>query len=396
MTAEAPAALLITPVLPYHTGSGRALRAWGWLIELARTHRVHVIVTSEAQTPEIPVDYPAAAVHHITSDVHPGHPWPQRIGLVAPFLAAGSRRFVTDWQWLDADKAEALSASLPAAVDRIVVFRLYLHDVAQSLARAYPSASVAIDVDDLESTTRASMALALLRMRRHYEAVRTLSGAIQYALVERTLGRRYARAYLAAPEDCGRMSSNVAMEIVCRPNRIALPADTPLPDRRGPLRLLFTGTLNYPPNEEAVLWLVRHCVPLISQQLSSAVELTIVGRHAAPPLRAAVEGRAGVTLISDAADIDDWYHRSDVVLAPLFAGGGTKLKAIECFAYRRPLVSSAHGVRGLGVQNGLHYINAETPAAFAAAVVRLAKDPQLARRIADAGWKHCVERFQLL
>ena len=96
----------------------------------------------------MPAAYPAEAVHQITASVHPAKPWQERLGLLAPFLAAGSRRFVTDWQWLDAAEAQALVASLPADIDRIVVFRLYLHDIAQSLAAAYPLSSVVIDIDD--------------------------------------------------------------------------------------------------------------------------------------------------------------------------------------------------------------------------------------------------------
>jgi len=73
--------------------------------------------------------------------------------------------------------------------------------------------------------------------------------------------------------------------IACRPNRVALPDPSiGLPD--GELGLLFVGTLNYSPNEEAVRFLLTRLVPLLQAQLRSPWSLRIVGSHASAPLQA--------------------------------------------------------------------------------------------------------------
>ena len=89
------------------------------------------------------------------------------------------------------------------------------------------------------------------------------------------------------------------------------------------------------------------------------------------------------------------YAASDVAVAPLFAGGGTKLKVIEAFGYRRPVVSTGEGVSGLLAVDGEHYVRAETSGEFAAAIAGLAEDPERARRLAEAGRQLCVDNYAL-
>ena len=63
MSDEKPVALLLTPVLPLPTGSGRALRAWDWLQTLVKGYRVHVLALEESSDcVKIPENYPAEAV----------------------------------------------------------------------------------------------------------------------------------------------------------------------------------------------------------------------------------------------------------------------------------------------------------------------------------------------
>jgi polysaccharide biosynthesis protein PslH len=81
------------------------------------------------------------------------------------------------------------------------------------------------------------------------------------------------------------------------------------------------------------------------------------------------------------------------VVVPLRAGGGSKLKTLEAFAHQRPVVSTGHGVRGLDVTPGVHYLPAESPAEFANAIARLAQDPALALRIAQAGRALCAKAY---
>lgn len=391
-----PLALFVTPVVPLPSGSGRALRAWDWLQSLSLQYRVHLLITAERRTwPPLPADYPAEVLWPLAERLSTNRRFFRLGGLLLPLLAAGSRRFVSDWQrWQSTAQLDALAEHWAGeTVARIVVFRLYLHDLGEALAARYPKACCDLDLDDLESSTRLSVALASWRIGHYCEALRGLAIAVQYRLVERGIAPCYQHLYLAAAADAQHLPSGQGQSITHRPNRIALPAaSAPLPDT-DELGLLFVGTLNYAPNEEAVRYLVQHLVPALRSTLNRPWRLRIVGRHASAALQALLRAEPQVEFCANAERLDDSYARSHIVLVPLFAGGGTKLKTLEGFAHQRPVIASGQGVRGLDVTAGVDYLAAETTEQFAAAVRTLATEPALAERIACAGRVLCQSRY---
>ena len=60
-------------------------------------------------------------------------------------------------------------------------------------------------------------------------------------------------------------------------------------------------------------------------------------------------------------------QRASAVIVPLRSGSGTRIKIIEAFAHRVPVISTSIGCEGLGVRDGEHLLVADTPRAFAAA-----------------------------
>jgi glycosyltransferase involved in cell wall biosynthesis len=78
----------------------------------------------------------------------------------------------------------------------------------------------------------------------------------------------------------------------------------------------------------------------------------------------------------------------------LRSGSGTRIKVLEAFAHRVPVVSTTLGCEGLGVQPGREALVADTPEAFADACIRLATDPALADSIAGRGHERWLDQFQ--
>jgi glycosyltransferase involved in cell wall biosynthesis len=392
MTAARPVALLLTPVLPSPCGCGRAMRAWNWLLELARDHQVHVLVAGDDATlPVLPEDYPARAVWPIGQGLEKTAGLFRLAGWLCPFLALFTRRVVTDWRRCVSPDAslDALRAHLNGLpVRRVVVFRLYLHDVGRAVNARIPCDRLDLDMDDLESDTRMSVALALLRLGRYAEAALSVASALQYRLIERSLTEAYRSVWLAAPEDGARIARRPGQTIACRPNCPPAPPDGPSPSPSGISQLLFVGTLDYPPNEEAALYLVERILPELRARARGPWLLNVVGRNPSRRLRAVAANDPGIVLRSDVDDLAPLYAAAHIVLVPLRSGGGTKLKTLEGFAHRRPVVSTRHGVRGLGAVAGEHFLSAEKPAEFVEAIMRLGEDRALAERVAEEGWRH--------
>ncbi|SMB24541.1 Glycosyl transferase, group 1 [Sterolibacterium denitrificans] len=395
MSSVRPVALLVTPVLPQPGGSGPALRAWDWLLDLARSHRVHVVVTGDLPAQPLPLVYPAEAVHRLSAGTARHRSGLRALGYLFPLLCLPYRGVVADWRMRAGRRAFAqLRPLLPgrAEVARIVAFRFYVHDVALQFAGCFPEAALELDMDDLESQTRMSVAGALWRMGRYGQAFRCAVTALQYALLEMRLTGPYDKVWLAADEDRQHLRTRLSNVIGVRPNRI------PLPDSSGEtfmppaavLRLLFVGTLNYPPNEEAVLALVNLHLPALRRRLGRSLCLCIAGRGASASLAEMLRRVSDVKFVPDAPDLADLYAEAHVVVVPLKAGGGSKLKTLGAFAHRRAVVSTAHGARGFDARAGEHYLLAETPDEFAEAICRLANEPSLARQLASAGEAFCI------
>ncbi len=155
-----------------------------------------------------------------------------------------------------------------------------------------------------------------------------------------------------------------------------------------PNSLIFTGSFTYHVNHQAMVWYLREVNGLVQAQIPD-VQVSITGDHANLPLPPA----NNVTLTGFVDDIRGWIAGSCISLAPIFLGGGTRLKILEAMALRTPVVATTKGAEGLDVTHGKHLLLADTPQEFAAAVVRLLQDPALHRQIADNAYQLIAEKY---
>jgi glycosyltransferase involved in cell wall biosynthesis len=150
-----------------------------------------------------------------------------------------------------------------------------------------------------------------------------------------------------------------------------------------PGALVFTGLLSYPPNRDAALFFAREVLPRI-RRLVPTVTWYVVGR-ADPDLVTTLTAQAGVICTGYVDDVREYFRRALVAVVPLRAGGGTRLKVLEAMAMGCPVVSTSLGTEGLPFRDGDEIRLADTPDAFASAVVDLLRHPAAASRLAAAG-----------
>ncbi|HEY5260969.1 MAG TPA: glycosyltransferase [Solirubrobacteraceae bacterium] len=156
------------------------------------------------------------------------------------------------------------------------------------------------------------------------------------------------------------------------PNVVPIPpARHSTADLEHPL-LLFVGTLGYRPNADAAEWLATELLPRLSATGLDA-RLRVIGSGASAKLRGLARGRA-VEITGYVDDLDAHLLEAAVVALPFVAGGGTRFKALEAFANRIPVVSSAKGIEGLEARAGVHYLAAETAVEFASAIAKTCSD----------------------
>jgi glycosyltransferase involved in cell wall biosynthesis len=155
--------------------------------------------------------------------------------------------------------------------------------------------------------------------------------------------------------------------------------------------LVFTGSMDWYPNEDAIMYFIAEILPELRRQVPG-FSLAVVGRDPAERLRAACAA-AGVQVTGTVADVRPHVAEAAVYVVPLRIGGGTRLKIFEALAMGKAVVSTRVGAEGLPIVPGEHFLQADTPADFTQAVVTLLKDPDRRRALCRAGRRLVEERY---
>jgi len=156
--------------------------------------------------------------------------------------------------------------------------------------------------------------------------------------------------------------------------------------------LIFTGSMDWRPNQDAVRWFVSEIHPRLSQAID--YRLLVVGRNPPAWLARIPERIPQIVVTGTVEDVRPFMDESDLYVVPLRAGGGSRLKILEAMARGRPVVSTRVGAEGIEAVDGRHLALVETPEEFVATTVRLLSDTPARRNLARAGRAKVEERYR--
>ncbi len=252
-----------------------------------------------------------------------------------------------------------------------------------------------MDLEDVKAVRRAELLTDQLRSVGLLGSVRTRVARFQTRLngndwlrYQRSLAAQVERVVVPSDLDASRSAlSNVTVipNTYPRPRR---PAGNPAAD--GPPVVLFQGSLGYPPNIDGAEWLATAIAPRIRAAVP-ATEVRLVGRPATSVTQLHEPGT--LTVVGQVPSMEEELARASVAVVPIRYGGGTRVKILESFAHRVPVVSTTLGAEGLDVEDGVHLLLADDPKQFAAATVRLLRDAPLRVRLTEAAQTHYHERY---
>jgi polysaccharide biosynthesis protein PslH len=157
------------------------------------------------------------------------------------------------------------------------------------------------------------------------------------------------------------------------------PSDT----TENPGELVFTGSMDWLANEDAIYYFVEQVLPLIRRDVPEAT-LTVVGRRPSPRLQALAATTPSLRVTGRVEDIRPYVWRAAVYVVPLRVGGGTRLKIFEAMAMGKAIVSTAVGAEGLNVRSGQDIVLADDPPSFAERVVHLLQHEPERRALGEA------------
>lgn len=380
-----PAALLVSPILPAAGGNGLAMRAGAFLDALAADHDVTLLLVPVAGGGDS-ADFTRRRVHRLATlplendSLDPLYSLGARLLDPAEHLAA-LRAYPrpAPCRWATSPALEAaVAAAGGARFDTVVVLRSYLAPYAAPFLAG--SSWRLLDLDDDERLTLGRLSELYARRGQPERALLAAAEAAKYAVHERAWLPRFD-LLLAASEvhEAAIRERHPGLAVSVVPNTVEVPETVRRAPRSPTLRLLFVGNLGYEPNVDAALWIAGELVPRLRRD-GSPVELRVAGSHPLPEV-VALAG-PGITICADPTDLAPHYAWADLALAPIRAGGGTRIKILEAFAAGVPVVATPIGAEGLAVQDGEHLLLADDSNDFATACRRIQGDSLLGARLA--------------
>ncbi len=365
--------------------TGGRLRSLHMLDDLSRRHRVGLVTTHQPggdtaglvsrlpgceRIDSIPYTLPKQGTLRFARDVarswttpYPADLWRWRV----PAVRARIREWLTEG--VDLCVADFLVAmpNLPASMPVPIV--LFEHNVEHMIWKRLYQVE--------KRPWRRGLLAVEWRKMRHYEAEACARAGLTVAVSEAD------RALLTAGAP--------GADIRAIPTGVDTAYFHPNGAAEAPATLVFTGSMDWYPNEDAILYFLEAILPEVRREVPG-VSLAVVGRDPTDRLRAA-GAAAGIRVTGTVADVRPYVAEAAVYVVPLRVGGGTRLKIFEALAMGKAVVSTRVGAEGLPIVSDRHFLQADSPAAFAQAVISLLKDADRRRALGLAGRRLVEERY---
>jgi glycosyltransferase involved in cell wall biosynthesis len=376
--------LLIAPVMPSAGGNGLAMRAGFFLDAYARIADVDLIIVPVAGSSE-PSAFVQSRARRVevlkiaTADSH----YTLVTSVADPEARLSAFRFYgrpSLAAFVGPVLADARSRAAHSRYNVVHICRLYLAELAAPwLGESSGGAKLVMDCD--ENDVLVYRRIAALE-RRAGNAI-----AAQTAEAEATAFSRFAEKWLpkfdvvlAASHQEARSLTAFGARTRTIANVVATPRPSPPPASQVPT-ILFIGTLGYAPNMDGIMWFCTRVFHRLQRVLAYRLRLVIVGRHPSASL-ARLGFQRGIEVLDHVDDIGRCYRNANLVIAPLWAGGGTRIKIIEAAKRGVPIVTTRLAAEGTSFQNGVDMLVADSAEGFLRACLLLIRNRSLAQRLA--------------
>ncbi|MGC9397976.1 MAG: glycosyltransferase [Anaerolineae bacterium] len=371
--------LMLTPQAPFPPRQGTALRNWGLLRELSRRHALSLLSFT---APDQSLTPPRELVAHVERVAL--FPQPERT------LEKRLRQLVTSsrpdlaLRLRDDAFAAHLNAWLTThTFDWVLVEGL---ELAPYLDRVWSHpASPRVAFDDHNCEYLLQKRAFLTDLQQPHRWIGAAYSWVQWRRLRRYEAGVCRRADLVIA--VSRADAAALQRIAPRVEPLVLPNGIFVAEYAGftgcaaleTPAFVFTGTMDFRPNVDGVLWFAREVWPHLHAALPEA-HAYIVGRRPHARLTS-LRDTPGIVITGSVPDTRPYINAATVYVVPLRVGGGTRFKILEAAALRKPIVSTTLGAEGFPeAQEALTL--ADEGRAFAAACVRLAQDAAARRQAA--------------
>jgi polysaccharide biosynthesis protein PslH len=152
----------------------------------------------------------------------------------------------------------------------------------------------------------------------------------------------------------------------------------------GSKNIVTLGTLHYPPNADGIRWFLNDVFPRIRTRVPDAT-LTIIGKNPPQDFLERAARDPGITVTGYVPELPPYLEQGALMVVPVRAGGGMRVRILEAFAYAVPIVTTTIGLEGIQAELERDVLVADTAADFAARVIELLENPEKQERLSLNG-----------
>lgn len=388
-----PNLLYITPVAPSPTGGGLAMRAYHNLLALAGKFSIYLLIVPPGLKNPILHTCLSQLCHRITCiRVGPFHDFPALVRLIATRVWAKlvplGLTNPPELRFVSRRRIKAVAQVYRGIDFKVIhVHRLYMLPYVNLFMNQAFSGISQLDLDEIESLTRRSLSQLCLVNENKRMAHQLSYEANLYEKIERKFLTRFERIFVCSDVDRVAISTQYGCdqaEVV--PNVYQVPRVTQQKPPLPPFTFLFVGYFGYYPNLDGLIFLCEQILPMIRQNADTAFLIKVVGRGIPKKLAERFSTLSEIELVGSVRSVSSFYVASHAALVPIRAGGGTRIKVLEAFAYRIPVVSTPKGVEGLAVLHEKHVLVGSTAELFALQCCRLMTNSELGEEISQSSF----------
>ena len=167
----------------------------------------------------------------------------------------------------------------------------------------------------------------------------------------------------------------------------------PIKRKAGSKNIVTLGTLHYPPNADGIRWFFNEVFPLVQKRVPDAI-LTIIGKNPPQDFLELAERNPGTIKVTGYVDsLVPYLEESALMVVPVRAGGGMRVRILEAFAYAMPVVTTTVGLEGIHGTPDHDVIVADDPADFAACTIELLEDSSMQEKLATNGRELATSKY---
>lgn len=331
--------------------------------------------------------------------------------------------YYADWLYTRS-QAKLFASFLESIQPNLILFEeLWFYHyipVARAYQRKHPDCKIILDnhnVEGLIAEARSKLTQANSLAERIELAIRPQRVCRLEASLLRQVDQLWVCSEVDAAEMRSRYASSVrdrhlAQKLVVVPNGVEieryanlnLAPPEPTKSRSKPPTVMLLGSFGYGPNEAAARILIEEIYPKL-QQSYPTIRLLLVGRGPKPWMEAVAGTHPNIVVTGQVDHVEPYLQDADVMVVPLRQGSGTRLKLLEAFAAKLPVVSTYKAAEGLAVVDGQHLLLRDEVEGMVAAIAQLLSSSTLQQRLTTSAyelvqshysWSVATEKIQQL